>query len=39
MLPHGCYLIYYRQHEATPRIERVMHGSRHTGGDDFDLDD
>jgi toxin ParE1/3/4 len=39
MLPHGRYLIFYREHEATLRIERVMHGSRDIGGDDFDLDD
>ncbi len=33
------YLIFYREHEGVVRIERVMHGARDIGGDDFDVDD
>lgn len=36
MLPHGFYLIFYRDHLGSIRIERVMHGARDIGGDDFD---
>ena len=39
MLPHGSYLIFYREHETTLRIERVMHSARDIAGDDFELDD
>ncbi|HYN61975.1 MAG TPA: type II toxin-antitoxin system RelE/ParE family toxin [Rubrivivax sp.] len=38
VLPHGNYLIFYRDHESGLRIERVMHGARDIGGDDFDAD-
>jgi toxin ParE1/3/4 len=38
MLPHGRYLIFYRQGENSIRIERVMHGARDIGGDDFDAE-
>ena len=37
MLPHGRYLIFYRENEGMIRIERVMHGARDIGGDDFDV--
>jgi plasmid stabilization system protein ParE len=39
MLPHGRYIIFYREHETTLRIERVMHSARDIAGDDFELDD
>lgn len=35
MLPHGRYLIFYRQAQRTVRIERVMHGARDIGADDL----
>lgn len=35
MLPHGRYLIFYRQGQRSVRIERVMHSARDIGGDDF----
>ena len=38
MLPHGRYLIFYREHDGAVRIERVMHGARDIGGDDFDAE-
>ena len=38
MLPHGRYLIFYREHEGAIRIERVVHGARDIGGDDFDAE-
>ena len=38
MLPHGRYLIFYREQTAMLRIERVMHGSRDIGNDDFNTD-
>jgi plasmid stabilization system protein ParE len=38
MLPHGNYLIFYRDHERGLRIERVLHAARDIGGDDFDAD-
>jgi toxin ParE1/3/4 len=37
MFPHGRYLIFYREHEDNIRIERVMHGARDIGGDDFNV--
>jgi len=37
MLPHGRYLIFYREHASMLRIERVMHGARDIGSDDFDV--
>jgi toxin ParE1/3/4 len=36
-LPHCRYLIFYREHEDQIRIERVMHGARDIGGDDFNV--
>jgi len=39
MRPHGRYLIFYREHETTLRIERVMHSARDIAGDGFELDD
>lgn len=38
MLAHGRYLIFYREHPSTIRIERVMHGARDIGSDDFDAE-
>ncbi len=38
MLTHGRYLIFYREKEAMIRVERIMHGARDIGSDDFDLD-
>ena len=38
MLPHGHYLIFYRKHDETLRIERVLHGSRDINGDDLVFD-
>ena len=37
MLPHGRYLIFYRAVNQDLRIERIMHGARDIGGDDFDV--
>ena len=37
MLPHGRYLIFYRELDGAIRIERVMHGARDVGGDDFEM--
>jgi hypothetical protein len=36
MLPHGRYLIFYRAVNQHLRIERIMHGARDIGGDDFE---
>lgn len=36
MLPHGRYLIIYRRVNTGLRIERILHGARDIGGDDFD---
>jgi len=38
MLPHGRYLIFYHEHISMIRIERIMHGARDIGSDDFDVD-
>lgn len=38
MLPHGRYLIFYREVNKGLRIERIMHGSRDIGADDFETD-
>ena len=38
MLPHGRYLIFYREVNKGLRIERIMHGARDIGGDDFEAD-
>jgi toxin ParE1/3/4 len=39
MLPHGKYLIFYREQHSIIRIERVLHGSRDIGSDDFEATD
>jgi toxin ParE1/3/4 len=39
MLPHGRYLIFYREASKDLRIERIMHGSRDIGDDDFEAGD
>ena len=39
MLPHGRYLILYREANKGLRIERIMHGSRDIGHDDFEASD
>jgi toxin ParE1/3/4 len=36
ILPHGRYLIFYRQTPRSVRIERVMHGARDIVGDDLE---
>lgn len=36
VLPHGHYLIFYREHRQAVRIERLMHDARDIGGDDFE---
>ena len=36
VMPHGHYLIFCRQRRQAIRIERVMHGARDAGGDDFE---
>lgn len=36
MLPHGRYLIFYREANKALRIERIMHGSRDIGHDDIE---
>ena len=35
MLPHGRYIIFYREAEPGIRIERILHSSRDIGGSDF----
>jgi toxin ParE1/3/4 len=34
-LPHGRYLIFYREVNKGVRIERIMHSARDISGDDF----
>jgi toxin ParE1/3/4 len=36
VLPRGHCLIFYREQRKRVRIERVMHGARDIGGDDFE---
>ncbi len=38
-MTHGHYLIFYRALEQHVRIERVMHGARDIGGNNFDAAD
>ena len=38
MLPHGRYLIFYREVNKGLRVERIMHGARDIGGDAFEAD-
>ena len=38
MLPYRRYLIFYRVVSKALRIERVVHGGRDIGGDDFEAD-
>jgi len=35
MLPHGRYLIFYREQESQLRIERILHGARDIDGEDL----
>ncbi|MGC3984974.1 MAG: type II toxin-antitoxin system RelE/ParE family toxin [Pseudorhodoferax sp.] len=37
-MPHGRYLIFYRAQDAMLRVERVLHGARDIGQDDFASD-
>lgn len=37
-MPHGRYLIFYRSRDAVLRVERVLHGARDIGQDDFASD-
>ena len=37
MLPHGRYLIFYREDNSSVRIERVMHGARDIGSEEFEM--
>jgi toxin ParE1/3/4 len=39
MLPHGRYLIFYREVSRGLRVERIMHGSRDISHGDLDVDD
>ena len=39
MLPHGRYLIFYREANKDLRIERILHGSRDIGYDDLEAID
>jgi toxin ParE1/3/4 len=39
MLPHGRYLIFYREANKMLRVERIMHSARDIGGDDFEAAD
>ena len=39
MLPHGRYLIFYREMNKSVRVERIMHSARDIGGDDFEAGD
>jgi toxin ParE1/3/4 len=36
MLPHGRYLVFYREADGGVRIERVLHSARDIGGKAFD---
>ena len=38
MLPHGSYLIFYREVNKGLRVERIMHGARDIGVDAFEAD-
>ena len=38
MFPYGRYLIFYREADEALRIERIMHGARDIGNDDFEVD-
>ena len=39
VLPHGRYLIFYREAMQGLRIERILHSARDTSGEDFETDD
>ena len=39
VLPFRRYLIFYRALSKVLRIERILHGARDIGGDDFEADD
>jgi toxin ParE1/3/4 len=36
MLPHGRYLLLYRQAGGTLRVERILHGKRDVSANDLD---
>jgi toxin ParE1/3/4 len=36
MLPHGRYLIFYRETNRAVRVERILHSARDIAGDDFE---
>lgn len=36
VIPHGRYLIFYRQQGEALRIERILHSARDVGGEDFE---
>ncbi len=35
MVPHGRYLIFYRELEGVLRVERILHSARDIGSDDL----
>jgi toxin ParE1/3/4 len=37
VLPHGRYLIFYRDAKNDLRVERILHGSRDIGGGEFEM--
>ena len=39
MLPHRRYLIFYREVNKGLRIERILHGARDIGAEDFEAGD
>ena len=39
MLPHGRYLIFYREAGKVVRIERILHSARDIGDEDFEQSD
>ena len=39
MLPHGRYLIFYRQSDGTLRVERILHSARDLSADDLGASD
>ncbi len=36
VIPHGRYLIFYRQQGDELRVERILHGARDVDGEDFE---
>lgn len=39
VLPHGRYLIFYREANSALRIERILHSARDIGDADFETED